>query len=178
MKKLNLIALIFAALLLTVSFSTARAQDETPAEDAPKQNFNKPNRPNLLAELDLSKDQIQQIRRINADKKPLMRNAQQKVREANRSLDQAIYADNADETEINARLKDVQTAQAEVSKIRSMTEYSVRKVLTPEQLVRFREVRQRFMERMENVPNIQKNRSLNAPNQRLINRQRRMRPNN
>lgn len=178
MKKLNLIALIFAALLLTVSFSTVRAQDETPAEDAPKQNFNKPNRPNLLAELDLSRDQIQQIRRINADKKPLMRDAQQKVREANRNLDQAIYADNADETEIKNRLKDVQTAQAEVSKIRSMTEYSVRKILTPAQLVKFREVRQRFVQGLENRVNQPKNRPFKNQNQRLNNRQRRLRQNN
>jgi len=178
MKKHNFLTLIFAGLLLTVSFSAVKAQEEQMPNDAPQRNFNQPRRPNLLAELDLSPEQIKSIRRINAEKRPLLREAQQKMRDANRSLDQAIYADTADETDIQIRLKDGQIAQAEVSKIRSMIEYAVRKVLTPEQLVRFREVRQRFMERMENVPNIQKNRSLNAPNQRLINRQRRMRPNN
>jgi len=180
MKKLNFLTLIFAGLILTVSFSAAKAQEEEQLpNDAPQRgNFNQPRRPNLLAELELSSEQIRRIRRINAEKRPLLREAQQKMRDANRNLDQAIYADAADETEIQSKLKDAQIAQAEVSKIRSMIEYAVRKVLTPEQLVKFREVRQRFMERLENLPKIQKDRPLNAPNQRLLNRQRRMRPNN
>jgi len=173
MKIFNYRFFIFAFFLLTVCFSTVKSQEETT-----QQNFNQERRPNLLTELDLSQSQIQQIRRINADKKPLMREAQQKVREANRSLDQAIYADDADETEIQDRLKAAQLAQAEVTKIRSSTEYAVRKVLNPIQLVKFREIRQRFMERMENNQNGRKNRPLNAPNQRLLNRQRRQRPNN
>jgi len=173
MKILNYRFFILAFFLFTVCFSTVKSQEETT-----QQNFNQERRPNLLTELDLSQSQIQQIRRINADKKPLMREAQQKIREANLSLDQAIYADDADETEIQARLKAVQLAQAEVTKIRSSTEYAVRKVLNPIQLVKFREIRQRFMERMENNQNGRKNRPLNAPNQRLLNRQRRQRPNN
>ena len=178
MRKFNLIALVFTAFILTVSFSTASAQEETSTDNEPKQSFNKPNRPNLLAELDLSIDQIQQIRRINRDKKPFLRDAQQKVRQANRSLDQAIYADETNETEITARLKDLQTAQAEVSAIRSMTEYAVRKILTPAQLVKFREVRQRFMQDVENrIINRPKNR-FNNQNQRFNNRQRQFRQNN
>jgi len=177
MKRLNLIAVIFTALLVATSFSTATAQDEMPPENAAKQDLNGQRRPNLLAELDLTTEQIQQIRRINADKKSLRREAQLKVREANRALDQAIYADRADETEIQTRLKDLQTAQAEVSKIRSMIEYAVRNVLTPAQLVKFREVRQSFVENMENRFNRPRSRSLNNQNQRFINRQRRLRPN-
>lgn len=178
MKKLNYTALIFAGLLLTVSFSTVKAQDEMPPNDVPQQDFNQSRRPNLLAELDLSPNQIQQIRRINREIQPLMREAQQTLRGAKRSLDQAIYADNANETEVQNRLKNVQNAQVEIIKIRSTTEFAVRKVLTPEQLVKFREVRQRFMERMENSLKERKNRSLNTPEQRLINRQRRLRNNN
>lgn len=177
MKKYNYKTLILTILLLTVSFSAVRAQDEIPPGEAAPQNFNQARRPNLLAELDLSPNQIQQIRRINADKRPLVREAQQQWREANRRLDQAIYADSADEIEIQARLKDAQIAQAELIKIRSATELAVRQILTPDQLVKFREIRRRFMERMENLPKRFKNRSLNAPNQRLLNRQRRQRPN-
>ena len=177
MKMLNYKTLILAGFLMTVSFSTVKSQDETPA-DAPPQNFNQARRPNLLNELDLSQNQIGQIRRINADKRPLLREAQQKVREANRALDLAIYADDADETEIQARLKDAQFAQAEVIKIRSTTEFAVRKVLNSNQLVKFREIRQKFMERMENNRNGRKNRPLNVPIQRLLNRSRKQRPNN
>lgn len=178
MKKLNLIAFIFTAFLLTVTSSTVKAQEEMPPADEPKQNFDKQNRPNLLRELDLSAEQIQQIRRIHADKRPLIREAQQKVREANRDLDEAIYADDANETDIKTRLKDAQNAQAEVAKIRSMTEFAVRKVLTPEQLVKFREVRQRFIQNLENRPARPNNRPMNNQNQRFNNRQRRLPPNN
>ncbi len=75
MKILNYRFFILAFFLLTVCFSTVKSQEETT-----QQNFNQERRPNLLTELDLSQSQIQQIRRINADKKPLMREAQQKVR--------------------------------------------------------------------------------------------------
>lgn len=177
MKKYNYKNLIFTILLLTASFSVVKAQNEALPEDAAAQNLRQARRPNLLAELDLSQNQIQQIRRINADQRPLVREAQQKWREANRRLDQAIYADNADETEIQARLKDAQFAQAELIKIRSATEFAVRQVLTPDQLVKFRDIRRTFMERIENLPKQLNNRRLNAPNQRLRNRQRRLRPN-
>jgi Spy/CpxP family protein refolding chaperone len=164
---------------MIVSFSAVKAQDKMPPEEeAAPQNFNQARRPNLLAELDLSPNQIQQIRRINADKRPLVREAQQKWREANRRLDQAIYADNADETEIQVRLKEAQIAQAELIKTRSATEFAVRQILTPDQLVKFREIRRQFAEQMQNLPKQLKNRPLNAPNRRLLNRQRRLRPNN
>lgn len=175
MKRLDYRFLIFAFFWLTVSFSAVNAQDEA-APEAP-QNFVQARRPNLLAELDLTPNQIQQIRRINADRKPLLRAAQQRFREANRNLDAAIYADDADEVEIQARLKAVQVAQAEVIKIRSTTELAVRQILNPEQLVRFREIRQKFTENVENNLNQRKNRRLNAPNRRLFNRARKPRQN-
>jgi len=174
MKKFNFLTLIFAGLLLAFSFSPVQAQEEP----APNQNFDKKPRPNLLAELGLSPDQIQQIRRVNREKQPLMREAQQNLRVANRNLDQAIYADSVDETSIQAKLKEVQLAQAEVFKIRSMTELAVRRILTPEQLVKFREIRQNFMEKIENRKNQQRNRPLNNPNRQFNNRQRKLRPNN
>ena len=126
------------------SLATAKAQrlDDRP----PKDNF----RPQqILRELGLSKEQIQQIRQIHEEKRQQMETAQMRLRDANRSLDQAIYADAVNEADIQARLKEVQTAQSEVIKIRNMTELAVRKVLTPEQLAKFRDVREKFIKRME-----------------------------
>jgi len=177
MKKLNLLTLIFVA-LLTVSFSTVKAQDETAPTDTPVQNFNKKPRPNLLAELELTQEQIRQIRRLNREKQPLLREAQQRLGEAKRNLDLAIYADTIDESDFQAKLKEVQTAQAEVFKIRSATEFAVRKLLDPRQLVKFREVRQRFAQAIENRLNQPGNRRQNNPNRRLLNRPRQLRPTN
>lgn len=176
MKNFNLLSAVFATLFLLTFVSIAKAQDETP-DDAPKQNFAQPNRPNLLAELDLSADQIRQIRRVNADQKPLLRAAQQNVAQAKRRLDEIVYADIADEAEMETRLKELQTAQSEVFKIRFSTEYAVRKILTPAQLVIFRDVRRRFDERRENRINQPNNQRPQNPNRRLFNRQRRLRVN-
>ncbi len=177
MKRLNLLTLIFVGLLLTVSLRAVKAQDETPPTDAPVQNFNKKLRPNLLAELELSQEQIRQIRRINREKQPLLREAQQRLGEAKRNLDQAVYADTVDESDVQAKLKEVQIAQAEVFRIRLTTEFAVRKILTAGQLVKFREVRQRFMQATGNRQNQPRNRRLNNPNRRFNNRPRQLRPN-
>ena len=178
MKKLNILTLIFVGLLLTVSLRAVKAQDETAPPDAQNQNFNKNQRPNLLAELELSQEQIRQIRRINREKQPLLREAQQRLGEAKRNLDQAVYADRVDESDIQAKLKEVQMAQAEVFRVRSATEFAVRKILNPGQLVKFREVRQRFMQANGKRQNQLRNRRLNNPNRRFNNRPRQLRPNN
>lgn len=122
----------------------ATAQDVT---DAPPPNStNKPAdfRTNALRQLGLTRQQLQRIRFLNQERKPLMDAAQLRLRQANRSLDEIIYSDNAADADILARLKDFQLAQAEVAKIRFMNELSVRRILTPEQLTRFRQLRERF----------------------------------
>lgn len=179
MKKFNLLSLVPAIFALTVFFAPVRAQETSAASNQMRQpNFKLTRRPNLLAELDLSPDQIRQIRRINRDKQPLIREAKQRVETANRKLDAAIYADTADETEIQSRLKEEQTARAELSKIKALTEYEVRKILNSEQLVKFREVRERFKTRLETFPKQQNNRPPGAPVQNLFKRQRKLRQNN
>ena len=99
---------------------------------------------NALKQLGLSRDQLQRIRALNQERKPLMDAAQMRLRMANRSLDGTIYSDTATETDFQARLKDFQMAQAEVAKIRFMNEFGVRRILTAEQLTRFRQLRDRF----------------------------------
>jgi Spy/CpxP family protein refolding chaperone len=73
-----------------------------------------------------------------------MEAALNRLREANLALDAAIYADSVDEEVFEARLKDQQLAQAEVARLRFTSELAVRKILTPDQLTRFRDLRQRF----------------------------------
>lgn len=177
MKKFNFSVLIFAALLMLFSVSTGKAQNEFSDSDAPP-NAKQTNRPSLLSELNLSPDQIRQIRIINRENQPQLREAQRRLRDARSDLDQAIYGDNADENLVQSRLRNLHQAQAEVVRLRSTTEFAVRKVLTPDQLVRFRAVRQQYMEQKANQPNLRPNRPLNAPAQRLINRQRRLRRGN
>ena len=178
MKRFNFLILVFASFLIVSASSAVKAQDEMLPPDAQNQQSDRRGRPNLLAELGLKQDQRQQIRRINQEKRPLLREAQQRLREANKSLDQAVYADRVIETEIQSRLKEVQTAQAELIKIRSSSELAVRKILTAEQIAKFRDLRQRFSRRMENNQDRMQQRRGENQRQRFKNRQRQLSPKN
>jgi Spy/CpxP family protein refolding chaperone len=139
-------AILLTAILLAFSLSAA-GQDTKPAEptETPQPNANQPDgRANILREIGLSQDQARQIRRLNMDRKPMMEAAQKRLREATRSLDEAIYSDNVDENEIQSRVKEAQLAQADLIRLRSTNELAIRRILTPEQLTRFRDIRQRF----------------------------------
>ena len=166
MNKLKLFPLFF---LLIGCFVTVRAQEETP--DAPL-SANQAKRPGLLAQLDLTSEQVQQIRQINQQNRQEMRAANQRMRETNRNLDAAIYADSADESEIQMRVKEFNAARAEVIRIRTNIEFSVRQVLTPEQLVRFREIRRQSLLEKETLPRLRNNRRMNNPNRPLNNLRR------
>lgn len=117
------------------------AQDGPPPDEASQFQ---PQRPNLLEHLGLSQDQIRQIRAMNRDRKPLMDAAQRRLRETNRTLDMAIYGDALDESAVHARLKEFQHAQGEVARLRFQSEIELRKILTPDQLTRFRNLRARL----------------------------------
>lgn len=168
MKRLNFSVLFLLAMLLICSFTTVKAQENAP--DVPSDN--QQNRPRLLAALGLSPDQIQQIRRINRENRPQLRAANQRLREANRSLDTAIYSDVADEADIKLKVKEVHAAHNEMINLRARTEFAVRKVLTPAQLSKFREIRQQSVADKENFPRLRNNQRMNVPNRPLNNRLR------
>ena len=164
--------LLFTLLFLMLGFTVANAQDDA---DIQKQQFDEPRRPQLLRELGLRQAQIRQIRLINGENKEKLREATFRMREARGNLDAAIYSDNADTSVIETKLREFQNAQAEVAKIRTMTELAIRKVLTPEQLVRFRELRQGFQQTRQNRREIRQERRQNPQKPRLGNGQKPLR---
>jgi Spy/CpxP family protein refolding chaperone len=137
------IATVFLFFLGAYGQDTPPQTNRPVAEKPPGQNAQQAP-VNLLRQLGLSPDQVQQMRKINLERRPLLNEAQRRFREANRSLDEAIYADRLDENEIDARLKEVQATQAELAKVRYANELAVRRILTPEQLIHFRDLRLRF----------------------------------
>ena len=167
MKKINFLSLFTTLLLTILAFSNVFGQE--PAEDFNK-NPRQAARPfRIMQELGLTREQIQQIRRINQTRKPIMQDAQKRWQTARRALDTAIYADEANEEEIKELTKTAMQAQSELLRERTLTEYLIRKVLTPEQLVKFRTLRERQMQRVndrrnarsEDVPNDEPNRPFN-----------------
>ena len=118
------------------------AQDAAPPDAKPARGP----RPNLLAALGLTPEQIDQIKQINADQRPQLQQSVRRFREANRALNMAVYADVLNELDVQTRLREYQAAQSRLAGLRFGTELAVRKVLTPDQLVKFRDLRRRFAE--------------------------------
>lgn len=132
---------IFSAafLLLALVGATVKAQEPGPPGDPMRQ----PGRQGVLRRLGLSPEQMEQVRKVNQEKRGAVESAARRLREASRLLDEAVYADVADEATVNARLAEVQAAQSELSKIRTSMEFQIRRVLNPEQLKLFREMRRK-----------------------------------
>jgi Spy/CpxP family protein refolding chaperone len=143
MKWIIMSAFVLAA-MGSASVSQAQETRNTESTHNTFQRRGRGDRSGFLRSLGLSVEQMEQIRQINTERRPLMIDAQKRFREVMRALDAAIYADVVIEADVEARLKDVQSAQAEVSRIRFENELAVRRVLTAEQLSRFRELRRKF----------------------------------
>jgi periplasmic protein CpxP/Spy len=162
----NFNALLLAALILGI-VSAASAQEKAALPPPANQDENR-GLP-LLQQLNLSPDQIEQIRTINRGTRDQMRAAAQKQREARRALDLAIYADNPNPAEVEQRAREFAEAQAQHTKLRAQTEFRIRQILSPEQLAVFRDLRRRAAERnllkqpQRRFPGAQKNRPLRAP---------------
>jgi Spy/CpxP family protein refolding chaperone len=96
-----------------------------------------------LAPLNLSPEQIQKIRAINAELKEQRQEANQRLRRSQRALADAIESSTPNETLIEQRSREVAEAQATTIRLRSLTEARILQVMTPEQRTRLREMRQR-----------------------------------
>jgi Spy/CpxP family protein refolding chaperone len=116
-------------LLLAIVGVQIKAQAQTPGND--------------LAQLNLLPEQIQKIRTINADLKDQRQAANQKFRQSQRALSEAVESPTPDEALINQRSHELADAQANSIRLRSLAESRILQVLTPEQRVRLREIRQR-----------------------------------
>lgn len=158
MKPLNLIYFMArGAVLVSVValFTTASiAQDSENQLQRPRQFA--PQRPgerlNLFRELGLTQEQIIKFRRLNAAARPRREQAQTRLREANRALDAAIYADAVNNEEFETRLRTFQDAQNELTRLKFTDELAIRNILSPEQLNKFRELRRRAAESLVDGP--------------------------
>jgi Spy/CpxP family protein refolding chaperone len=137
----------FAVFLLVAgAFGQANAQTAAPQQsqtDPAQMRASQANQVPDLAQLNLTPEQIQKIRGINAELKDQRQAANQRLRLAQRALAEAVESPNPDEKLIEQRSHEVADAQAATIRLRSLTEARVLQVLTPEQRVRLREMRQR-----------------------------------
>lgn len=128
----------FALLICTLVFCvpTTFAQNV-----APRFQPNPRQAKNALRLLNLTPEQRVQIRVIRRRTEAERRDLTARLREANRQLETAIYADVADDNLIRERAVRVAEANSELIKFRARAELEIRRLLTPEQLAAFRNLR-------------------------------------
>ncbi len=141
--------MILPLLVVVASTLVGRAQSPTPPQvSQPDQNQNQSqvNQTTILdvfGQLNLTPEQVQKIRAINFELKDQRQAANQRLRLAQRALTEAVESPTPSEALIDQRSRDVADAQSSVIRLRSLSEARVLQVLTPEQRVRLREIRQR-----------------------------------
>ncbi|HEY0321638.1 MAG TPA: Spy/CpxP family protein refolding chaperone [Pyrinomonadaceae bacterium] len=134
-----------ALFLLLLIFSPAHifAQDEQGAP--PGQTDARPPNPDgdLVRQLNLTPDQIEKIKTIREGNREIRRQIGIRIRAARIALDRAIYVENADDAVVERRARELAEAQAAQVRLQAMAELGVRRILTPEQLQTFRDLRLR-----------------------------------
>lgn len=129
----------FATMAAAQTAEPQNSPDFTPAQ---QQNLPANQLPDFRL-LNLTQEQIQKIREINQEVKDERQAAVMKQRLAQRALAQAIESPNPDEKLIAQRSREVAEAQANTIRLRSLVEARILQILSPEQRLRLREMRQR-----------------------------------
>ncbi len=141
---------ILFALALSFVFTTAILAQQPPlAEDAPPQVADRPGGDGYLRQLGVSQEQIRELRRLNRERRPHENAARKRFQAARDALDSAIYSDQVDDADFEIKLSEFHVAQAELASIRFRNELAIRRLLSPDQLVKFRELRRQFEERRQ-----------------------------
>jgi len=135
---LFLLALSTALILASsvTSTSAQQAQQQTETQPAPANQ-------DPLTELarDLSPEQRQQIRLAVESTKADRNAANRRLQQAQAAYQEALDADNPSEELIEKRAREVGEAQASLLRARALMEIRIRRVLTPAQQTKLRELR-------------------------------------
>jgi len=128
-----------AALLLACAFASTQAQTTAPQTPATQTT----QAPNLQTALGLSPEQIQKWRAIGLEFRDQEFAVTQKVRQAKRALTDAMESPNPNEEVIKQRAKELADAQSAMTQLQALRQARVLQMLTPEQRVKLREIRER-----------------------------------
>jgi Spy/CpxP family protein refolding chaperone len=146
------------AFFITVpSISGQTVQDQQPGPPMPQQ---RQFAGDPIRQLNLSPDQLEQIRTIRQHNQKERAAINERVRETNRALESVLDAESPDEALVEQRMQEASAAQAAAMRMRILTEVRIRKVLTAEQRALLRTMRQE-------VNQLRRERPLRNPEDRL-----------
>ena len=132
-----IVALAGVAAVHDVAATRPQQQSLPPAQQQQQGDFGG----DPIRQLNLTPEQREQIRAIREGNKVERAEINQRVREANRALEEALDSDSPDEAVVEQRMRDLGAAQAAAMRMRILTEVRIRRVLTREQLVILRNLR-------------------------------------
>jgi Spy/CpxP family protein refolding chaperone len=124
-------------LLFSVSITVFAQAPQDPPPGGPPPGDS----PDPITILDLSQDQIRSIRMIQRDTKDERSAIGLHLRQSNRALQDALDAPTLDEALVEQRLQEVATAQTAQLRMRIQTELRIRRILSPAQLAKWRDLR-------------------------------------
>jgi Spy/CpxP family protein refolding chaperone len=140
------------AVLLLLAGTLAQANGQTaapqPSQTDPAQM--RANQAPDLAQLNLTPEQIQKWRAINAELKDGQQAATLRLRQARRALAEAIESPTSNEELIKQRAKEVSDAQAATTQLQALRQARILQMLTPEQRIKLREIRQQNLAKRPN----------------------------
>jgi Spy/CpxP family protein refolding chaperone len=135
-------------LLLCFYAAPAHAQESGPNADRAEVEQNARNQGgDLIRTLALTPEQVAKIRMIREQNREERQLAGERLRKAQRELDEVIYSDTASEALIEERSRELAAAQTAIARLRALTELRIRRVLTPEQINTMRTLRVRQTQR-------------------------------
>ena len=176
--KLNLKSLATAISLVILAALPLWAQPPTPEQPpAPMQGRNPGGDP--IRELNLTAEQREQIRMIREQNRAERATVNQRVRETNRALEEALDSEDPDQSVLEQRIQEVSAAQAEAMRMRIRTEVKIRQILTSEQRVMLKEMRRnvhQLRERRRQNGVVDRQRRLEQRTRRLERRRNQARP--
>ena len=138
--KLNLKSLVTAialGVLAALPLCAQTSNPEPPPGATQGRNFGS----DPIRELNLTAEQREQIRMIREQNRAERATINQRVRETNRALEEALDSENPDQSVLEQRIQEVAVAQAEAMRMRIRTEVKIRQVLTNEQRIMLKEMR-------------------------------------
>ena len=176
--KLNLKSLATAISFVILAALPLCAQTPTPEPPpGPMQGRNFGGDP--IRELNLTAEQREQIRMIREQNRAERATINQRVRETNRALEEALDSDNPDQSVLEQRIREVSAAQAEAMRMRIKTEVKIRMVLTNEQRIMLKEMRRnvhQFRDHRRENGALDRQRRLEERTRRLERRRNQVRP--
>ncbi|HEX3143955.1 MAG TPA: periplasmic heavy metal sensor [Pyrinomonadaceae bacterium] len=174
-EKIKPLFIWIAVILVFGSLAVTNAQTSLPNQNGqqPPQN-NVATQPapaqNLPAALGFTPQQIQQWREINREFRNQEMNATFKLRQTRMALNEAMESQPTNEEIIKQRAKEVADAQSAVTQLQALRQARVLQMLTPEQRVKLKEIRERAQAIRQDrqganalAPRQQMRRNANAP---------------